>query len=110
MSTGSVGAHGATAGPRGGPGEQSERSVGPFAGEKQGLRTSKLRRLLDALPVAIYTTNSKGVITYFNEAAALLAGHRPRVGVDQWCVSWRLRTADGEPLAHDACPMAVALR
>ena len=108
MSTGSVGAHGATTGPPGGPGEPRERSAGPSAGE--GLRTSKLRRLLDALPVAIYTTDAKGVITYFNEAAARLAGRRPRVGVDQWCVSWRLRAADGEPLAHDACPMAVALR
>jgi PAS domain S-box-containing protein len=66
--------------------------------------------LLGALPVAVYTTDTEGRITYFNEAAAELWGHRPQLGSDQWCGSWRLYWPDGRPLPHDECPMAITLR
>ena len=33
--------------------------------------------LLEALPVAVYTTDAEGWITYFNDAAVDLWGHRP---------------------------------
>ena len=66
--------------------------------------------LLDALPVAIYTTDERGQITYFNEAAADFWGRRPQLGSDQWCGSWRLYWPDGRPLSHEECPLAVALR
>ena len=67
-------------------------------------------RLLDALPAALYVTDAAGKIVYFNEAAATLWGCRPKLGVDQWCGSWRLYWPDGTPLPHDQCPMAVALK
>jgi PAS domain S-box-containing protein len=70
----------------------------------------QLRAILDALPVALYTTDADGRITYFNEAAVELSGRRPRLGEDQWCVTWKLFQPDGTPLAHDQCPMAVALK
>jgi PAS domain S-box-containing protein len=66
--------------------------------------------VLDALPAAIYTTDAEGTLTYFNRAAAELAGREPAVGRDKWCVSWRLRRADGSVLPHDECPMAQALK
>jgi PAS domain S-box-containing protein len=66
--------------------------------------------LLQALPVAVYTTDAEGRITFFNEAAAELWGHRPQLGTDQWCGSWRLYWPDGRPLPHHECPMAMALR
>jgi PAS domain S-box-containing protein len=66
--------------------------------------------LLDTLPVAIYTTDAEGKITFYNQAAADLWGHRPELGSSQWCGSWRLYWPDGRPLPHDQCPMAVALR
>ncbi|AMS40002.1 MULTISPECIES: sensor histidine kinase [Aminobacter] len=66
--------------------------------------------LLGGLPAAVYTTDASGRITFFNEAAAALWGHRPEIGKDSWCGSWRLRTAEGEPLAHGDCPMARALK
>ena len=69
-----------------------------------------LQELLAALPAAIYTTDAQGTITYFNEAAVELAGHRPTIGVDKWCVTWRLSWPDGTPLPHDQCPMAMAVR
>ena len=36
--------------------------------------------LMEALGVAVYTTDAAGVITYFNEAAAELWGRRPEIG------------------------------
>src|SRR5882724_4092607 len=68
------------------------------------------RELLDALPAAIYTTDPAGRITFFNQAAVTLAGRRPTLGSDRWCVSWRLFWPDGTPMAHDESPMAIALR
>lgn len=67
------------------------------------------RDLLNALPAAIYTTDAKGRVTFYNEAAVALAGRRPQLGTDQWCVSWELYTPEGQRLPHDQCPMAVAL-
>jgi PAS domain S-box-containing protein len=66
--------------------------------------------VLDELPVAVYTTDAEGRITYYNQAAVDLWGHRPTLGTDQWCGSWRLYWPDGRPLPHDECPMAVALK
>jgi PAS domain S-box-containing protein len=66
--------------------------------------------LLEALPVAVYTTDAEGRITFFNQAAAELWGHRPELGSDQWCGSWRLYWPDGRPLPHDQCPMALTLK
>jgi len=66
--------------------------------------------LLDALPVAVYMTDAEGRITYFNEAAAELWGHRPQLGSSQWCGSWKIYWPDGRPLPHDQCPMAVTLK
>src|SRR5437764_2307032 len=68
------------------------------------------RALLDVLPAAIYTTDAAGRITYYNQAAVDLAGRRPELGTDEWCVSWRLYSPDGRPMRHDECPMAVALK
>jgi two-component system CheB/CheR fusion protein len=70
----------------------------------------ELHRFLDALPAAIYTTDIEGRITFFNKAAAVLWGRRPRLNVDQWCGSWRLFWPDGRPMPHDACPMAICLK
>ena len=68
------------------------------------------RELLDALPAAIYTTDAAGRLTYYNAAAVQLAGRKPKIGSDEWCVTWRLYWPDGTPLPHDECPMAVALK
>jgi PAS domain S-box-containing protein len=70
----------------------------------------QLQDLLQALPAAVYTTDADGHITFFNDAAVEMAGRTPRIGEDQWCVTWKLLKPDGTPLAHDACPMAIALK
>lgn len=68
------------------------------------------RDLLEALPVAVYETDSEGRIVFYNRAAIELSGRTPELGTDRWCVSWRLHRPDGSPLPHDECPMSVALR
>jgi len=73
-------------------------------------QATSLAQLLDALPLAIYMTNAEGTLTYFNRAAADLAGREPVVGIDRWCISHKLYSADGAPLDHSECPMAMTLR
>jgi PAS domain S-box-containing protein len=73
-------------------------------------RDRRFRGLLEALPVAIYTSDPAGRITYFNEAAAEFWGQRPSLGTQEWCGSWKLYWPDGAPLAHADCPMALALK
>src|SRR4029079_18839534 len=66
--------------------------------------------ILEALPVAVYITDAEGRITFYNQAAADLLGHRPKLGTDFWCGSWRLYWPDGAPRAHHECPMATAIK
>jgi PAS domain S-box-containing protein len=69
-----------------------------------------LNRMLDAVPVAIYVTDAEGRLTYFNPAAAQLAGREPALHTDRWCVTWEIFLPDGTWVPHDQCPMAAALR
>ncbi len=68
------------------------------------------RKILDDLPAAIYVTDASGRITYFNEAAVALWGHRPTLGSSEWCGSWKLFWPDGRALPHSECPMAIAIK
>ena len=66
--------------------------------------------ILDELPVPVYTTDAEGRVTYWNMACVDFAGREPVLGQDRWCVTWQLYTTAGEPLAHEDCPMAQAIR
>jgi PAS domain S-box-containing protein len=55
-------------------------------------------------------TDAAGRITFYNEAAVSLWGHRPNLGSGEWCGSWKLYWPDGTSLPHDECPMAIALK
>jgi PAS domain S-box-containing protein len=66
--------------------------------------------LLELLPVAVYMTDAEGRLTFYNQAAADLWGCRPELGTARWCGSWRLYRPDGRPMAHEDCPMAIALK
>ena len=54
------------------------------------LKDNLFRQVLDALPAAVYMTDANGKITYYNKAAADLAGREPEIGKDEWCVTFRL--------------------
>ncbi len=70
----------------------------------------RFREMVDALPIAVYTTDAEGRLTHFNPAAVEFAGRPPALGVDQWCVTWKLYRPNGSPLRHEEAPMAVALK
>ena len=74
-----------------------------------GQADSPYRTFLEALAVAVYTTDADGRITCFNQAAVDLWGRRPELG-EEWCGSWHLFHLDGRPMAHAECPMAIALK
>ena len=73
-------------------------------------REQRWHEILQALPVAVYTTDAQGRLTFYNEAAAELWGVRPEIGKSEFCGSWKLYWPDGTPLPHDRCPMALALK
>jgi PAS domain S-box-containing protein len=79
---------------------------------EEAVRESELRYrgLIEGVGVAVYTTDAEGRITLYNEAAVELWGRRPEIGKDLWCGSLRLYQADGTPMAHDECPMALTLK
>jgi PAS domain S-box-containing protein len=66
--------------------------------------------VLEALPIALYVTDAEGRVTFFNRAAAALAGREPELGQDRWCVAHSLYKPGGDRLALDVCPMAIALQ
>ena len=80
------------------------------ATEALGERERQFREMIDALPVAIYTTDAIGRLTHFNPAAVEFSGRVPELGSDHWCVTWKLYDLDGRPMPHDECPMAIALK
>src|SRR5262249_30187746 len=53
---------------------------------------------------------AEGRLMSFNQAAVEFSGRKPELGTDRWCVSWKLYHADGSPMPHDECPMAIALK
>src|SRR5580765_4701612 len=72
---------------------------------------TQLHHLLDALPVAAYTCDQEGLITYFNRSAEQIWGRRPKLNdpIDRFCGSFKLFAPDGSPIRHDECWMAKAL-
>lgn len=70
------------------------------------------RDMLDRLPVAAYACDPGGLITYFNAKAVEIWGRAPTLhhADDRFCGSYRLFSAEGTPITHDECWMALALQ
>ena len=70
------------------------------------------RHLLEKLPAAAYTCDASGLITYYNSQAVELWGRAPKLNdpEDRFCGSFKLFSAKGDPIRHDECWMALALR
>ena len=86
--------------------EDVKSFVQPYMSWRAAERSS--RQMLEALDVAVYTTDREGRLTFFNDAAAAFWGRRPELG-ELWCGSYKLFYPDGAPMAHSECPMAIAL-
>jgi PAS domain S-box-containing protein len=70
------------------------------------------RGLLNAIPVAAYTCDARGLISYFNPLAESVWGRAPKLRdqAERYCGSFRLYLSNGTPIRHDECWMALALR
>jgi PAS domain S-box-containing protein len=64
--------------------------------------------IISTLPVAIYTCDSTGRISFYNHAAAELWGRSPETS-NYWCGSWKLYSIDGNLLSAEKYPMAITL-
>jgi PAS domain S-box-containing protein len=71
----------------------------------------RFRRLLDTLPVAAYSCNAEGLITYFNQRAVEAWGRAPALNdpIERFCGSYRLYSPAGTLIPHNQCWMALAL-
>lgn len=80
--------------------------------DEQGWLEGELchRQILRALPVAVYTCDAQGRVTFYNRAAAKLWGQEVELNKDLWCGSWKIYRMDGTPMPLDDCPMARTLR
>ena len=67
------------------------------------------RRLLEALPAAIHTTDTSGRITFCNRAAIDLWGVSPEIGKDKCSDLGRLFCPDGTLMPVDVCPTKLCL-
>src|SRR5580700_11278153 len=72
----------------------------------------EFRRLLENLPAGAYMCDPDGLITYFNPQSVQLWGRAPKLNdpTDRFCGSFKLFSADGIPIRHDQCWMALALQ
>ena len=66
--------------------------------------------ILKSSPVAFYSCNLKGEISFFNTAAERLWGRKPTIGKDLWCGAWKIYYEDGTPLPKEEHPVALALK
>ena len=65
------------------------------------------RNLLNILPVAVYTCDKDGYITYYNDSAKQIWGREPQIGKDRWTGSLKTYNADGIEIDIDESPMAI---
>lgn len=72
---------------------------------------SRYQSLLDSDSTGVYTCDSAGVITYYNDQAADLWGRSPAIGDtdEKFCGSHIMYRVDGSFLPHDQSPMGDVL-
>ena len=92
------------------------KSVVPFEANKEsfpepgsGIPEINFRQISEESPVAVYTCNKDGLITYYNRAAANLWGRSPKVGTERWSGCKNIFFPDGTPVSLQECPVAKTL-
>lgn len=79
------------------------------AAEAEQAERERYRQLVQAMGMAVFTTDATGRIELYNAAAVQLWGRTPEAG-ERWSGALRLYHPDGTPMPHDQCPTALALR
>ena len=67
------------------------------------------KQILEALPVAVYTTNAEGNISLYNKAAIDLWGREPEKETDRWCCWQKIFNNEGKEISIEESPMATSL-
>jgi two-component system, cell cycle sensor histidine kinase and response regulator CckA len=72
----------------------------------------KVENVLSVMPMAVYTCDAEGRITFFNERAAALWGREPRLNDnEEKYTGWRrILPPNGSPIPLNAAPMASVLK
>src|SRR5947208_1734320 len=82
---------------------------------EEALRESeaRFRRLTELMPMAVFSTDKDGLITFFNDKAVEFWGRRPRLNDPsevKYFGSWKLYQPDGTLLPHEQSPMRKAMQ
>ena len=72
-------------------------------------QNNQFKSLLEASPLAVYTSDQHGHLTFFNQAAVHILGMTPVLGADLWSGQWKMYFPDGRPMEIEDSPMAKAL-
>ncbi len=85
---------------------------GPTVLDSQPLKSGEtdFRGFIEDSPIAFYTCDAQGYVTYFNKSAGMLWGRAPEIGKDLWCGSWKIYYPDGRSMPLKECPMAKTLK
>ncbi len=77
-----------------------------------GVNDAYFQQSLKALPVCAYTCAPDGLITFYNDAAAVLWGRSPAINdsADRFCGSFKLYSPGGKIIKHEDCWMARAIK
>ncbi len=66
--------------------------------------------IFNHLPVAVYTCDSLGFITSYNNAAEALWDKKPEIGKDLWYNTWKIYHTTGDQMSVDTNPITQALK
>ena len=80
--------------------------------EQKNKNETRYRELISAIPAGVYTCDHSGKITFFNETAVALWGHRPDINDDSlnFCACYKVWLMDGTYVPPEQTPMAIALQ
>ena len=73
-----------------------------------------IRQVGGYLATPLFLVDEDGNLDYYNEPAEILLGHRyeetGQLPLEEWGPLWKPTDADGQPLAPEDLPLAVAVR
>ena len=70
----------------------------------------QLESMVNGSPIAVYSCDENGKITFFNKAAEILWGRTPELENDLWCGSLKSFYPDGNSIPIERYPMALTLQ
>jgi PAS domain S-box-containing protein len=71
--------------------------------------SAQFKSALEDSPIAVYTCDKAGQLTYYNAAAVKLWGLSPKLNETGWFDSWKIYYTTGENMPMGETPMARAL-